>query len=175
MKHYSISLYNTPLSRCAHCTSFLQQSYNQDRRPLNVLQVRSSFFLIDSYDHIEAPTAPEVIRHTVMIKTEVVTLVMCRNDSNDNYAKMGPYSLLDLTIFQQLWPFLTTVQPDLTTRAQLHLTSIDAENTIIYCSKYYVLYAFMEQPLAGGGTASKWLFELPKNELPKKTGESQHT
>ena len=30
-----------------------------------------------------------------------------------------------------------------------------AENTILYCSKYNVLYAFMEQPLAGGGTAAR--------------------
>ena len=54
---------------------------------------------------------------------------------------------------------MTTEQPDLTTGAQLHLTSIDAENTIIYCSKYNILYAFIEQPLAGGST----VHELPKN------------
>ena len=67
--------------------------------------------------------------------------------------------LTALTILTTLQPDLTTgaqaAQLHLTTRAQLHLTNIDEENTIIYCSKYNVLYSFMEQPRAGGGTAAR--------------------
>ena len=47
------------------------------------------------------------------------------------------------------------------------MTSIDAENTIIYHSKYNVFYAFMEQPRA--------LVAAQLHELPNKTEESQQT
>ena len=62
---------------------------------------------------------------------------------------MGPYSLLDLTTARP------TPKPSRTPPASPGFWALDAENTIIYCSNYTVLYAFMEQPRDGGGTAAR--------------------
>ena len=79
--------------------------------------------------------------------------------SFDVLAKMRPYSLLDLTIFWQPWPDLTTARPtpkpSRTPPASHGFWASDAENTIIYSSNYNVLYAFMEHPRDGGGTAAR--------------------
>ena len=72
---------------------------------------------------------------------------------------MGPYSLLDLTIFLASVTRFDHCAAD--SEAQPHSAgfagfwALDAENTIIYCSNYNVLYAFMEQPQDGGGTAAR--------------------
>ena len=74
---------------------------------------------------------------------------------------MGPYSLLDLTIFLAAVTRFDHCAAD--SEAQPHSAragftgswALDAENTIIYCSDYNVLYAFMEQSLDGGGTAAR--------------------
>ena len=60
---------------------------------------------------------------------------------------MGPYSLLDLTIFLAAVTRFDHCAAD--SEAQPHSA------TIIYCSNYNVLYAFMEQPRDGGGTAAR--------------------
>ena len=61
----------------------------------------------------------------------------------------GALLLIRLYMFWQLWPFFTTAKPNWITGAQLHLTSIDLENTLVI---YYSHDVF----LCIYGTATSW-------------------